>query len=52
MLLVFFLYNCVGVDEDNHISSHAFSMNFWLVNEEVAPCCANMGVASDEAGKR
>ena len=52
MLLVCFLYHRVGVDEDNHMSGHAFFMNLWLVNEEGAPCCADMGIASDEASKR
>ena len=52
MLLVCFIYHRVGVDKDDYMSGHAFSINPWLVNEEVAPCCAEIGVASDEAGKR
>ena len=34
------------------MSGHAFSKNLWLVNEEVASYYADIGVASDEAGKR
>ena len=52
MLLVCFLYHCVGMDEDDYMSGHVFSRNLWLVNEEVASYCTDIGVASDEAGKR
>ena len=52
MPLVCLLYHRVGVDKNDYMSGHAFSRNLWLVSEEVASCYANIGVASDDAGKR
>ena len=50
--LVCLLYHRVGVYKDDCMSSHAFSRNLWLVNEEVASYYADIGVASDEVSKR
>ena len=52
MPLVCFLYHRVGVDKDDCMSGHAFFRNLWLVNEEIASCYADIGVASNEVGKR
>ena len=34
------------------MSDHVFSRNLWLVSEEVASCYTDIGVASDEVGRR
>ncbi len=41
-----------GADKDDCMSGHAFSRNLWLVSEKVASCYADIGVASNEAGKK
>ena len=51
-LLVSFLYYHGSVDEDDHMSNHAFSKVPSLVSKEVAPCCADTMVASDEGGEQ